>query len=145
MAIALVVWLSTAKGLYGEITVTTLSDQWVSFAGNAAAIISGGVLSVGLSLWRPANFDWEKTRNMKVAGNEESSISTSNEDVKEQDLDKKEPYSPNGTDAESDGGEVLRNADGLDLRALQHTFKLYGIIFIVLALIITFVSSLGIS
>ncbi|KAJ3764445.1 hypothetical protein EV360DRAFT_31303, partial [Lentinula raphanica] len=74
MLIAVIVWLATAKAVGGEITVDTLSNQWASFAGNASAIISGGVLSIGLSLWRPADFDWEKTRNIaivKEAGNDE--------------------------------------------------------------------------
>ncbi len=134
MAIALVVWLATAKGIGGEITVDTLSDQWVSFAGNAAAIISGGILSIGLSLWRPANFDWEKTRRMEVIGGDgnfgEDASSVGETDEKEK---------PRADEPAEVGAE--RNVDGLDLRALQHTYKVYGLIFIVLTLVITFVSS----
>lgn len=63
MIIALVVWLVVCKATLGEINVTNLSSQWVSFAGNVTALGMGGLISVGLSLWWPANFDFEQTRN----------------------------------------------------------------------------------
>lgn len=136
MTIALIVWLATAKGIGGEITVTTLSDQWVSFAGNAAAIISGGVLSVGLSLWRPANFDWEKTRNMKVAGGEIGEGPA--ELIREtEEKGKEDPPPSPSLDSTSTGEEG--NVDGLDMKSLQHTYKVYGWIFAVLTFVITFV------
>ncbi|KAF9017720.1 urea transporter [Hymenopellis radicata] len=135
MAIALVVWLATAKGIGGEITVDTLSDQWVSFAGNAAAIISGGILSIGLSLWRPANFDWEKTRRMEVIGGDGNSDEDASGSSSVGEADEKEKT---GAD-EPVEVEAGRNVDGLDLRALQHTYRVYGLIFIVLTLIITFI------
>ncbi|ETW77305.1 urea transporter [Heterobasidion irregulare TC 32-1] len=133
MAIALIVWLATAKGLFGEITIDTLSDQWVSFAGNAAAIVSGGVLSIGLSLWRPANFDWEKTRNMSTVHESVGTVDESSEKGGEK------------GDLEGEGKSISRESgnaqehDGLDFIALQRTFKIYGLLFAALALIITII------
>ncbi|KAF9011875.1 urea transporter [Cyathus striatus] len=131
MAIALVVWLATAKAHLGAITVATLSDQWVSFAGNAAAIISGGVLSIGLSLWRPANFDWEKTRNMNVLS-EEPDLAIDNI---ESEVDKKNGSSIQITDVE----HVRDVAAELDIPALNRTFKGYSFAFAALAIVITFI------
>ena len=152
MAIALVVWLAAAKATGGAITVDTLSDQWVSFAGNVAAIVSGGVLSVGLSLWKPANFDWEKTRQMEVVRDENEneaetgqvdgsgrSSGADSDDKKEADDEK---YV---VDAPQPDLEASAPADGLDLGALQQTYKFYGWIFAALALIITIVSPLYLS
>ncbi|THH11139.1 hypothetical protein EW146_g8142 [Bondarzewia mesenterica] len=135
MAIALIVWLATAKGIGGAITVQTLSDQWVSFAGNAAAIISGGVLSIGLSLWRPANFDWEKTRNM-AAIKEPSTTNDSAEEVKR---DEKDDLDAERASYSVELAEKPQEHDGLDFAGLQRTFKIYGFIFASLALIITFI------
>lgn len=137
--IALIVWLATAKAIGGKITVDTLSDQWVSFAGNAAAIVSGGVLSIGLSLWRPANFDWEITRSMSV-------IKESTTDLAQTDPTKEkeeEGYNNTGDSTPSQDGEsgsFPPNIDGLDMHALERTYKTYGLIFSALGLVITFVS-----
>lgn len=70
MILALVVWLVTCKGIEGEITVANLSTTFVSFAGNAAAIVLGGVISYTCSLIKPANFDFSKTRNRTVLASE---------------------------------------------------------------------------
>lgn len=72
MILALIVWLSTCKAYLGEINVVNLSDQWVSFAGNVTALVMGGVISIAISLIKPANFDWNTTRNSSIllSGNE---------------------------------------------------------------------------
>ncbi|TFK31378.1 urea transporter [Crucibulum laeve] len=128
MAIALVTWLATAKCYKGAITVENLSDQWVSFAGNAAAIISGGVLSIGLSLWRPANFDWEKTRSM-------SQVAEDYQDDGFGGKTNEKSSSPPSVDGAVSGAVQ----DGLDISVLNRTFKKYTILFSILAVIITFI------
>jgi hypothetical protein len=144
MAIAIIVWLVTAKVHMGAITVDTLSDQWVSFAGNSAAIISGGILSIGLSLWRPANFDWEKTRNMEVVEEDllssSSSVSSSspNQPGNEKSDEKSSAVDVEVAPASKDSTAV----DGLDIPGLERTFKKYTIVFAIMAVIITLVSNL---
>ena len=139
MIIALVTWLATAKGYMGSITVDTLSDQWVSFAGNAAAIISGGILSIGLSLWRPANFDWEKTRGMSVVEEEDLSATSSRTSVQSEKVKVKADVQ-SAHSAEEGGLVCGAEIDGLDLAALNRTFKEYSFVFTVVTVIITFVS-----
>ncbi|KAJ4486883.1 urea transporter [Lentinula lateritia] len=136
MFLALIVWLATARAVGGEITVDTLSNQWASFAGGATAIISGGVLSITLSLLRPANFDWEKTRNLTV--------------VKEVEIDEDRDgssLSSNGVPSIVDIESLTRSTNDaagirdakLDMTALEKTFKRYTLIFGFLALIITII------
>ncbi|KAF9477871.1 urea transporter [Pholiota conissans] len=148
MAIALIVWLVTAKAYLGAITVDTLSDQWVSFAGNTAAIVAGGILSVGLSLWRPANFDWEKTRSMAVVEEDLIPSSSSSEVVSvnavpsQEKVDDEKAFSEKGAAVDVEIAPPLEDplvVDGLDIPALNRTYKKYSIIFAVLTIIITFV------
>ncbi|KAI0058357.1 urea transporter [Artomyces pyxidatus] len=132
MTIALIVWLATAKGLRGEITVSTLSDQWVSFAGNAAAIVSGGVLSIGLSHWQPANFDWEKSRSItavrELPRDKDITDQESVENDEKADIEKEAPAA---SVRSIDGAR-----EGLDRPALERTYKFYGKLFAIYALIV---------
>ncbi|KAI0052387.1 urea transporter [Auriscalpium vulgare] len=136
MLIALIVWLVTAKAHVGSITIDTLSDQWVSFAGNAAAIVSGGILSIGLSLWRPANFDWEKTRSIKAV----RETSTGNESLDEKDYEgKKVDLAVGEVEKEAADAEAISvdlGHEGLDYEGLDRTYKFYGWLFAAYALIV---------
>jgi hypothetical protein len=144
MTVALIVWLATAKVIGGAITVETLSDQWVSFAGNTAAIVSGGALSIGLSLWRPANFDWEITRQMTTVDESGPCSSDQSANVSEASIvigdDKKNSFE---NAVHPDVSATTK--DGLDLVALQWTYRFYGYLFAVLALVITIVRCLNFS
>ncbi|KAJ3826141.1 urea transporter [Lentinula raphanica] len=147
MLIAVIVWLATAKAVGGEITVDTLSNQWASFAGNASAIISGGVLSIGLSLWRPADFDWEKTRNIaivKEVGNDEDHRDGSrpSNDAMIDSVVKAEE----GTDhiVENVSTNVLPHVldlaqPGLDIVGLAKSSRRYTLVFVLLATVITII------
>lgn len=146
MAIALIVWFTTAKVYMGAITLATLSNLWVSFAGSATATIAGGVLSVGLSLWRPANFDWDKTK-MMVGVKEEgaarqpppASVSSVLLNGGEKD-NEKDCAADAALEIASLGQDAATvTVDVLDIPALTRTFKNYTILFAILATIICFV------
>ena len=131
----------------GAITVDTLSDLWVSFAGNSAAIISGGILSVGLSLWRPANFDWDKTKLMEGVKEDGpapphpafvSSPSLNSDEKGDKKSDEKDRAAAEAIEVSSLPQDAAA-IDGLDIPALTRTFKKYTILFAVLATVITFV------
>lgn len=56
-------WLvCTAKLNDGVITVATTFQDYPMLTGNLLSIGIGGIITVGWSLIRPANFDWEITR-----------------------------------------------------------------------------------
>jgi Na+/proline symporter len=62
LAAGITAWLTTAKHYYGEITVETTGLSYPTLAGNLASIMTGLIVTVVISLIRPANFDWEVTR-----------------------------------------------------------------------------------
>jgi urea-proton symporter len=62
LAAGLIAWLTTAKQYYGVINVTTTGNEYPTLAGNLAAVMTGLIVSVCVSLIKPANFDWEITR-----------------------------------------------------------------------------------
>ncbi len=58
----LIAWLVTAHQYYGSLSVTTTGMEYPTLAGNLAAIMVGLIVSVSVSLARPAPFDWDQTR-----------------------------------------------------------------------------------
>ncbi|RFU24416.1 hypothetical protein B7463_g11916, partial [Scytalidium lignicola] len=68
----LTAWLVTAKVYYGEINVTTTGASYPTLAGNMAGVLVGLFLTLGISLIKPDNFDWEITRAINTATNSEN-------------------------------------------------------------------------
>ncbi|KAF2253298.1 Na+/solute symporter [Trematosphaeria pertusa] len=62
LAAGLIAWLTTAQQYYGEVTVHTTGLEYPTLAGNLAAIMTGLIVSVCVSLVKPDDFDWEITR-----------------------------------------------------------------------------------
>ena len=62
LVMGMVGWLVTAVTTQGSITTTTLTDSKVILAGSLSALGSGAILSIVLSLIKPASFDFELTR-----------------------------------------------------------------------------------
>ncbi len=62
LVIGFVAWLVTAVTTQGEISITTLTDSVVILSGSLSALGTGAIVSIGLSLIKPASFDFELTR-----------------------------------------------------------------------------------
>ncbi|KAI9818861.1 MAG: hypothetical protein M1827_007682 [Pycnora praestabilis] len=62
LAAGLIAWLATAKSYYGIISVSTTGMEYPTLAGNLAAIMTGLIVSVVVSLIKPQEFDWDITR-----------------------------------------------------------------------------------
>lgn len=79
----IIAWLVTAKQYFGEINVTTTGSEYATLAGNLAAIMTGLILTVVISLIKPQNFDWEITRaiNAEVKNTSIAGISADAENV----------------------------------------------------------------
>lgn len=69
----LLAWLVTAHQCYGSISVSTTGMEYPTLAGNLAAIMTGLIVSVCVSLAKPEPFDWDTTRAINAA----STVSTS--------------------------------------------------------------------
>lgn len=55
-------WHVAAVTLFGSSTILTLTDSKVILAGSLSALGTGGIVSIVLSLIKPASFDFELTR-----------------------------------------------------------------------------------
>lgn len=62
LAAGVIAWLVEAKVYYGEITVETTGAPYPTLAGNMASLLTGLIVTVGVSWARPDDFDWSITR-----------------------------------------------------------------------------------
>ncbi len=62
LSAGLIAWLTTAYHYYGAVSVTTTGLEYPTLAGNLAAILTGLIVSVIVSLIKPTPFDWAVTR-----------------------------------------------------------------------------------
>ncbi|GJN79969.1 hypothetical protein PLIIFM63780_003493 [Purpureocillium lilacinum] len=69
MAIGIAVWLGSASALYGEVSVASTGQTLPCVYGTVASALSPGLLSVVISLARPANYSWADFRNERLAFN----------------------------------------------------------------------------
>ncbi|KAF9979622.1 hypothetical protein BGZ65_006263 [Modicella reniformis] len=65
LCVSVAAWLACAKIYSGEITLATTGTDQAMLAGNLAALISGGLISVVISLVKPDNYTFEGTRSLK--------------------------------------------------------------------------------
>lgn len=155
MLLALIVWLVTCKAYIGEINVTNLSDQWVSFAGNVAALILGGIISIVISLIWPADFDWDETRNRTILIDqkidelqlalapefEDSGFNKNEIDNDHSDQNKIDPHAIStsilgSSESEDDTSENLNEIDHV---YLERQFKKYTILVLIVTAITAFI------
>lgn len=57
-------WLVTANSLFGELTIASTGHEYSTLAGNMAAVFTGLIVTVLVSIVKPQNFDWEVTRSI---------------------------------------------------------------------------------
>jgi hypothetical protein len=62
----LTAWLVEAKVHYGELTLETTGSNFATLAGNLAAIMTGLIVTVVVSLIKPDNYDWSGTRAINI-------------------------------------------------------------------------------
>jgi SSS family transporter len=68
LIIGIAAWLATAKVYFGELTIASTGTEYATLAGNLAAIMSGLILTLVVSLIKPQNFDWAITRGINAEG-----------------------------------------------------------------------------
>ena len=68
LIIGIAAWLATAKVYFGELTIASTGTEYATLAGNLAAIMSGLILTVVVSLIKPQHFDWAITRSINAEG-----------------------------------------------------------------------------
>ena len=67
LAAGLTAWLVEAKRYYGTLSVATTGMEYPTLAGNLAAIMTGLIVTIVVSLLQPAPFDWDVTRSINTS------------------------------------------------------------------------------
>ena len=67
LAAGLIAWLTTAHQYFGAVTVSTTGEEYSTLAGNLAAIMTGLIVTVIVSLARPESYSWETTRSINTS------------------------------------------------------------------------------
>jgi hypothetical protein len=148
---AIIGWLvCTAKLNDGVISVETTFQDYPMLTGNLLSIGIGGIITVGWSLIRPANFDWEITRaiNRKAEFSNTTTIeetatphpeASSPGGSKDKDTDEKNVHTPQVGEAEvnafSAALESRRLEEEQDMEGLKKAFRFAA----VSALALTFI------
>ncbi|KAH9991095.1 urea active transporter [Xylariaceae sp. FL0662B] len=73
MATGIAVWIGSAYGLYGEVTVVATGEILPCVYGTTASALSPIVYSVALSMFKPDEYDWSSFKKEKLAFEEQHS------------------------------------------------------------------------
>jgi urea-proton symporter len=71
---AVITWLVTAQSLSGEITLESTGADYPMLAGNLVAIFLSAIITAGVSLMAPQNFDWAILKEIPVVEQDGSTI-----------------------------------------------------------------------
>jgi Na+/proline symporter len=149
----LIAWLVTAKQYYGPLSIATTGLEYPTLAGNLAAVMTGLIVSVAVSLIRPDKipFDWETTRSINAVITSDSDYNTTavatpqnepalnpEKENPEADAVPKDLAHPQADGREEDKEAAIDHAIEGEPAALRSAFKLACIASFVLPLIMDF-------
>jgi Na+/proline symporter len=89
----IIAWLVTAQQYFGELTIASTGHEYSTLAGNMAAIFTGLIVTVVVSLCKPQNFDWAITRAINSPPVTDLAV-TPPEESQETSMDMKRDESP---------------------------------------------------
>ena len=139
LAAGLIAWLTTAYHYYGTLSIATTGLEYPTLAGNLAAVMTGLIVSVAVSLIKPAPFNWDTTRliNTATAVSTPTSNSLKDEDMtkKDETLTAKEEL-PTIRDEEKEGFEDIAATE--EPSKLRAAFKLACIASFILTFLMDF-------
>ncbi|CAB5362142.1 unnamed protein product [Rhizophagus irregularis] len=82
----IIAWLVAAQKLFGEITLKSTGDNYPMLAGNLSSLIISGLVATIVSLIKPANFDFDITRQkLEILTDDEVVENAIHEDPMEKD------------------------------------------------------------
>lgn len=155
LAAGVIAWLVEAKVYYGELTIATTGASYPTLAGNMASLMTGLIVSVGVSWAKPDDFDWAITRAINadttdavtVVANQRPSEAPANEtkDLKADtgpNPDREcpsSPSSPGSVEGERVDKEMVEDAQFLeDPVALRKAYILALIMSVILTFLMDF-------
>jgi hypothetical protein len=66
LAAGLIAWLVEVQVYYGEFSIATTGASYPTLAGNMAAVLTGLIVTIVVSLIKPDDFDWTITRDINA-------------------------------------------------------------------------------
>ncbi|PPQ64121.1 hypothetical protein CVT24_008732 [Panaeolus cyanescens] len=122
--LGMLAWMIGCWKIYGSITITNLANPFSAVCSGLTGLLFSGIITVGVSLWSPADYDFHGTRNI---ANLDSIVppSESNPHIKD-------PFPSGGVEgghhAESSvqsekAGSTEVEAGSVDQQVLQSAFK----------------------
>ena len=90
----IIAWLVTAQQYFGELTIASTGHEYSTLAGNMAAIFTGLLVTVVVSVCKPQNFDWAITRAINSPPVTDLAVETPPEGSQQTSLEVKRDISP---------------------------------------------------
>jgi hypothetical protein len=100
LAAGIIAWLVTAQQYFGELTIASTGHEYSTLAGNMAAIFTGLIVTVVVSVCKPQNFDWAITRAINSPPVTDLAVATPPEESQETSMEVKR----DGDDSPVDAG-----------------------------------------
>jgi hypothetical protein len=109
----IIAWLVTAQQYFGELTIASTGHEYSTLAGNMAAIFTGLIVTVVVSLCKPQNFDWAITRAINSPTVTDLATATPPEESQETSLEVKRDgdSSPGGVGGAVSNSDEKHNGD----------------------------------
>ena len=139
LAAGLIAWLTTAHQYFGAVTVSTTGEEYSTLAGNLAAIMTGLIVTVVVSLSRPESYSWESTRSINTSVLTAASSQSSTEaDPKDQSTPDAKPIPSTPTLHDEEKGAKADLAVEEEPTKLRRAFKVACIASFLLTFIMDF-------
>ncbi|WWC73360.1 uncharacterized protein I206_107327 [Kwoniella pini CBS 10737] len=133
-------WLVSAVKLQGTINTTTLTASKVILTGSLSALGAGAILSIGISLIRPASFDFELTRAIGSGHKPRESSQTTGEKDGHAETPSSIDHEPALAKVEGSGRSAAADADYAEgvikLEKSQNRFRLITAAFLLVILVL---------
>ncbi|KAK5125938.1 hypothetical protein LTR85_011293 [Meristemomyces frigidus] len=143
LAAGLIAWLVQAQREYGELSVASTGGSYPTLAGNMAAVLTGLIVSFGISIIKPDHFDFTITRTINAASpvaTPNSEPSEEDEEAREKDAKEQESGAHELPTEIAEDKEMMEDAEVIrNPRSLQRTFMFALILSCVLSFTMDFI------
>ncbi|KAF9040078.1 solute symporter family transporter [Panaeolus papilionaceus] len=133
--LGMLAWMIGCWKIYGSITITNLANPFSAVCSGLTGLLFSGIITVGVSLWNPADYDFHDTRNIANLDStpppaESDSPITDNNSIRLSD----KPIDSEQGDSERDSDTDLKVLQAAFNRALWYSSTLTAIVTIIVPL-----------
>jgi len=133
-------WMIGCWKILGSINITNLANPYSAVCSGLTGLLFSGVITVGLSLWNPDNYDFKGTRKIANLDVEEEIIpGTSWPSISDEEKAEKSEVAEVSPTDPSREVVLLANGDVVDVSVLKGSFKRAGWYSLALTIIVTII------